>query len=159
MSAELFGPTCSVVKGKSGAGWALPALLHSSPSACFSRLLGKEKKTGLPMDPGGQSRATEGSSSQKHNTFLWLLLADHVSCHQQLAWAELGLILTFFEKCQLVPTSVRPGVSGGSAWNLEWGPQARAQDMCPRGPWLLHTGRRVREGPTPYNVPRELGLG
>ena len=39
--------------------------------------LGK-KKTGLPMAPGGQSRTTEGPSSQKHDTFLWLLLV--VAC-------------------------------------------------------------------------------
>lgn len=33
--------------------------------------------------------------------------------------AELVLVLIFFEKCQLVSTSLQPGVGDGSAWR--WG--------------------------------------
>lgn len=62
-------------------------LPRGGPSAHFSQLLGK-KKTGWPMGPGASQGPLEGPSSQKHDTFLWLLLADCVSCHQQLAWLD-----------------------------------------------------------------------
>lgn len=63
-------------------------LCIAGPQHVFLGFLAKQKKTGLPVDPGGQPRATEGPSSQKDNTFLWLLLDDCVFCHQRLAWLD-----------------------------------------------------------------------
>lgn len=48
----------------------------------------RKNKTGLSVAPRGQSRATEGSSSQEHNAFVGPLLADCVSCDQWLAWLD-----------------------------------------------------------------------
>lgn len=52
----------------------------------------QKNKTGLPVGPGGQARATEGLNAQKPDTFLWVLLADCVFVSSGL----LGWIMSRF---------------------------------------------------------------
>lgn len=63
-------------------------------------------KTGLPGDQSGASQALHNTTHFCGGSG-WLCLLSPVAC-----LAGLVLILTFFEKCQLVPTSLRPGVGG-----------------------------------------------
>lgn len=114
-----------------------PALWHSSPRQVPLSFLAKRRKqeneNWLACGPQGPIKGHEGPSSQKHNPFLGLLRADGflspVAC-----LAGVCLVLTSCEKCQLLPTSVQPGVAGGSAWDWGWGPhEPESETLVLRG--------------------------
>lgn len=97
-------PLCSVVKGSGEAALVLPALLQGKSSACFSQLLGKTKqnKTGLPMGPGGWSRATRDETLRITTHFsgcFWLIVF-----HQQwLAWLDYASSEPFLKRASWFP--------------------------------------------------------
>lgn len=91
---------------------------RSKPSACFSQLLGKKQGNWLVCGPWGPaSQGSPRDQALRNNTFLWLLLADCVSCPQWLAWLDYALSRPFLRRAGWFPLLSRRMAGGGAAWN------------------------------------------
>lgn len=131
----------------------LPALLHCSPSACFFSASWKNKHTQENRLAVDQSGATKDPALSNRTHFWgrsgWSCFLSPMAC-----LAGLVLVLTLFEKCQLISTSLQPGVGGGSAWS-GGGHKPGSRTLVLGGLGASPTPRAVCGSPTLQQAPWE----